>query len=99
MRVFGSGNSSLPDAVKINGIERDKEDERYALLSWEPVKNADGYLIRFGYHPDFLNLSIQVKDKEKSSLLIHILTKGIKYSYRVDSYNDSGITEGILVNE
>lgn len=99
LRVFGSGNSSLPDVVKIKSVERDKEDERYASLSWEPVENADGYLIRFGYHPDFLNLCIQVKDKEKSSLLIHILTKGIKYSYRVDSYNDSGITEGTVVNE
>lgn len=99
LRVFGSGHSPLPESVKINKIERDKTDERYASLSWEPVKNADGYLVRFGYQPDFLNLCIQVKDKEKSSLLIHILTKGVKYYYRVDSYNDTGITEGIVVND
>lgn len=99
LRIFGSGHSALPDAVKIKSVERDQNDKRYALLSWQPVENADGYLVRFGYQPDFLNLCIQVKDKEKASLLIHILTKGIKYYYRVDSYNDTGITEGIITND
>lgn len=99
LRVFGSGHSPLPSSVSIEKVDRDRSDERYASLSWKPVENADGYLVRFGYQPDFLNQCIQVKDKKKASLLIHILTKGIKYYYRVDSYNDTGITEGTVVND
>ena len=41
----------------------------------------------------------QVKDKETTDLQLHILTKGVQYHYRVDSYNDSGITEGIVISE
>ena len=42
---------------------------------------------------------INVKDKETTDLQLHILTKGVQYHYRVDSYNDSGITEGIVISE
>lgn len=56
-------------------------------------------MVRFGYQPDFLNQCIQVKDCETTDLLIHILTKGVKYHYRVDAYNDSGITEGVVISE
>ena len=56
-------------------------------------------MVRFGYQPDFLNQCIQVKDCETTDLLLHILTKGVKYHYRVDTYNDSGITEGVVISE
>lgn len=75
------------------------EDERFAELTWPRVLNADGYLIRFGYQPDFLNQSIQVKGNETDKLLLHILTKGMKYYYRIDSYNDSGITLGNVISD
>ena len=74
--------------------------KKASLPYWICVcSNADGYLVRFGYQPDFLNQCIQVKDKETTGLLLHILTKGVQYHYRVDSYNDSGITEGIVISE
>ena len=99
LRVFGFGYSDKPEVVKELSVKRNKNDERYASLSWNKVSDADGYLVRFGYQPNFLNQCIQVKDKETTDLQLHILTKGVQYHYRVDSYNDSGITEGIVISE
>lgn len=99
LRVFGFGNSEKPGMVDKLTVQRNKEDERYASLAWEKVDSADGYLVRFGYRPDFLNQCIQVKDNKTVKLLLHILTKGIKYYYRIDTYNDSGITEGEVISE
>jgi len=42
---------------------------------------------------------VQVKGNEQHDLLVHILTKGVPYYYRVDSYNDSGVTLGEVVTE
>ena len=69
--------------------ERDANDSRYATVTWEAVPEADGYIVRFGYSPDFLNQSIMVKDRYKCSLDIHILTPGQKYYYRVDAFNEN----------
>lgn len=99
LRVFGFGYSAQPESVENLSVERNKEDERYASLTWNKVDNVDGYLVRFGYQPDFLNQCIQVKDKNTNNLLLHILTKGVKYYYRVDTYNDSGISEGRIISE
>lgn len=99
LRVFGSGYSDKPGQVKELSVERNQEDERYASLAWNKVSGADGYLVRFGYQRDFLNQCIQVKGNDTTELLLHILTKGVKYYYRVDTYNDSGITEGNVISE
>lgn len=99
LRVFGSGYSQQPAQVQGLSAERNRKDERYASLAWNKAAGADGYLVRFGYQPDFLNQCIQVKDNKTTRLLLHILTKGVKYYYRVDTYNDSGITEGTVIAE
>lgn len=99
LRVFGFGNSEKPALAKNLTAKRNDEDQRYASLEWSKVENADGYLVRFGYQPDFLNQCIQVKDNDTTDLLLHILTKGVNYSYRIDTYNDSGITEGTVISE
>lgn len=99
LRVFGNGHSAYPKQVGKISVLRDRKDERYATVSWKKENSADGYLVRFGYQPDFLNQCIQLKGNETSSLLLHILTKGVKYYYRVDSYNDSGLTKGKIVTE
>ena len=69
------------------------------MLEWTPVENADGYVVRFGISPDFMNQTIQVKGKDENSLCIHILTKGENYFYRVDTYNENGLTEGHVVTD
>lgn len=99
LRVFGSGHSEKPGRAGGLTVARDMKDERYASLTWNKVEDADGYLVRFGYQPDFLNQCIQVKGNETTRLLVHILTKGVKYYYRIDTYNDSAVTEGNVVSE
>ena len=85
LRVFGSGYSDKPGQVKELSVKRNQEDGRYASIAWNKAFGADGYLVRFGYQPDFLNQCIQVKGNETTELLLHILTKGVKYYYRVDT--------------
>ena len=99
LRVFGFGYSDKPGQIKEISVNRNHDDERYASLNWYKVKDADGYLVRFGYQQDYLNQCIQVKGNDTTDLLLHILTKGVKYYYRVDTYNDSGITEGVVTSE
>lgn len=99
LRVFGSGYSDKPGQVKELSVKRNQKDGRYASIAWNKASGADGYLVRFGYQPDFLNQCIQVKGNETTELLLHILTKGVKSYYRVDTYNDSGITEGNVISE
>lgn len=61
LRVFGSGYSDKPGQVKELSVKRNQKDGRYASIAWNKASGADGYLVRFGYQPDFLNQCIQVK--------------------------------------
>jgi len=99
LRVFGKGDGNLPSKVQNVSIERNKKDERFTKIKWSKSENADGYLVCFGYAPDFLNLTLQVKGGDITSITNHLLTKGVKYYYRVDSYNGSGVTRGDIVEE
>lgn len=94
LRVFGNAGGAAPSKVAVPTIARDTLDERFALMNWKAVPDATGYLVRFGVAPDFLSNCIQIKDGTKESLQLHMLTKGVKYYYRIDSYNESGLTEG-----
>lgn len=97
LRVFGKGDGQLPSKVQDIKVERNAKDERFMKIEWSKADNADGYLVRFGYAPDFLNLCVQVKGGDATSLTNHLLTKGVKYYYRVDSYNGSGIVQSEIV--
>ncbi len=99
LRVFGDGNGELPETVKDLKVTRNQDDERFAMLSWEPVDSVKGYLVRFGIAPDFLNQTIQIKGHDNNSLMIHILTKGLKYYYQIDTYNENGISSGVMTDE
>lgn len=99
LRVFGHGGGEAP--AQVQGIEatRCRNDKRFGDVKWEPVEGAEGYLVRFGIAPDYLNQTIQVNDGKKCSLALHILTKGVDYYYTVDAYNENGLTEGAVVKE
>lgn len=93
-RIFGDNHEKLPQKVKIISNERLQTDDRSARISWSKSKGADGYLVRFGVDPSFLNQCIQVNDNEKTNLGIHVLIKNKPYFFRVDAWNGSGITTG-----
>lgn len=56
--------------------------------------NADGYLICFGIAPDKLFQTIQLKGGTNAALTTHALNRGVKYAWRVDAFNASGIAQG-----
>ena len=96
LRIFGDGAGKAPEGVKIQTFLRDESDTRNATISWCRSPDTEGYMVRFGVEPNFLNQCIQINEKEKTSLGIHILVRDQPYFFRIDSYNDSGTTKGEL---
>ena len=91
LRVFGKAAVSPPDAVKNLKIERNRNDGRKALISWDAADGADGYVVRFGVSPRKLYGSYQII--KGNWLVTNGLNKNVTYYFSVDSYNESGITK------
>lgn len=92
LRVFGSANGAKPDAVKNFTVERNLNDERKAFLTWNPARNATGYIIRFGIAPNKLYNNYQIV--KGVSLQMNGLNKNTCYYFTIDSINETGITRG-----
>ncbi len=92
LRVFGLDNGPKPAPVtKANAT---KTDAMTCQLQWPAAKGAMGYNIRYGIAPDKLYSSYLVY--EKPEVLLTSLNAGQKYWYAIDSFNESGITKGIV---
>lgn len=92
LRVFGNARGTAPAAPEGLKVNRPSADERTVRLSWNAVDGAEGYIVRFGYDPEVLNLSYQVIGDTKATL--RMLSMGVDYWFTVDSYNSSGYTKG-----
>jgi xylan 1,4-beta-xylosidase len=95
LRVFGPGEGQAPEPVTSLNVSRHGDDDRNATITWTPGPGADGYLIRFGTAPDRLFQTIQLQGGTRSTLTTHALNRGVKYVWRVDAFNSSGLAEGI----
>jgi hypothetical protein len=95
-RVFGAGGGSAPAAVSEVNTAR-LFDQRCANIQWEEVSNANGYIIRYGIEPDKLWNNYQVW--EGNSYPIRSLVAGQTYYFRIDAYNENGVTEGANIIE
>ena len=73
---------------------RHADDDRNVSLTWTPAAGAEGYLIRYGIAPDKLWQCVQVQGGSKKELTLHTLNRGVGYHFRVDAFNDSGLTPG-----
>jgi len=87
LRIFGN-----PDAAKFTKVSdvkvvRNPEDRREASLLWQPVKGADGYVVRYGVEPRKLYNSYMVYDA--NSLTIYSLNSDPEYYFEVEAF-DSG---------
>lgn len=91
LRVFGKGTGEKPAEVKGVTAER-LENGLDARIRFEKAEGAFGYNIRFGIAEDKLYSSWQVH--EQNDVLLTTLNKGQKYWFRVDSFNENGITRG-----
>ena len=82
---------AAPEAVENLTVVRDPNDLRNATLAWTRAEGAEGYVVRYGIAPDKLYNQYQVYGE---SVEIRTLTVGIRYFFRVDSFNAGGITAG-----
>ena len=98
LRAFGNAGGTAPNQVTSFSVSRpatSPRTERTAIVSWDAVSGAEGYIVRFGSKPDSLNLQYQVIGS--NSATINILNMGVAYYFTVDSYNASGYTPGTVV--
>jgi hypothetical protein len=90
LRVFGLDGQKAPEAVEHLTVVR-AGDLRNATLAWTRAEGAEGYIVRYGIAPDKLYNQYQVYNE---AVEVRTLTVGIRYYFRVDSFNAGGITEG-----
>ncbi len=89
-RVFGLDEGEKPAPAGKAMVRM--EDAMTARLQWKPVEGAMGYNVRFGIGEDKLYNSFLVY--EKNEVLLTTLNAGVDYWYAIDSFNESGLTEG-----
>lgn len=94
-RVFGQADTPAPAAPAFTA-ER-LADGREMKVSWSPVDGAEGYIVRWGIHPDERNTHWQVIGDCEA--VIRCLTRGVRYSVSVDAYNRGGLTRGEKIAE
>ncbi|MCF3108190.1 family 43 glycosylhydrolase [Niabella sp. CC-SYL272] len=91
-RVFGKGNGARPPVVSAVAVNRDAADSRRAQLNWKAAAGATGYQVYFGTDPHKLFHSVMIYGTD--SLELPGLNKGVPYYFRVDAFNENGITPG-----
>ena len=90
LRVFGTDNGDRPAAIKEFQVER-TADRRTATISWQPVPDAQGYFVHWGTDPDELYAACEVLEP---FVTLGLFSADVDYYFRVDSFNESGITRG-----
>ena len=96
-RLFGKADKLAPGkATACHGL-RNVSDRRDATFRWRAAEGAVGYVVRYGASPDKLYHSYLVYDDTEITL------KGLhaewEYYFRVDSFNEGGITRGESVEK
>lgn len=89
LRVFGLGEGEKPAAVKNFKVQR-QADQRNALLTWQPVKNAQGYNIKWGADANHLSHSWMVYGENE--LLLRSLDAHQDYYFSIEAFNENGIS-------
>lgn len=90
LRVFGKGGGKVPRSPKNFEVMRQK-DRRNANLTWDAVKNATGYVVYWGIHPEKLNLSAQIYKQPNYEL--RALTTEQRYYFQIEAFNENGISK------
>lgn len=98
IRIFGIGNGNKPSKVKNLTIVRDK-DTRNALITWDSVKNAQGYNLLWGISPDKLYSSYMIYKNKGTNLELRSLNKNQEYYFAIEAFNENGISERIVLNK
>jgi xylan 1,4-beta-xylosidase len=91
LRIFGKGNSSLPDSISNFVVLRTEKDKRSAWLKWNKIKNAYAYNIHYGISPNKLYNCMMVHDDNE--LWLKTLDSQKTYYFTIEAINESGITK------
>ncbi|MBX7141225.1 MAG: discoidin domain-containing protein [Chitinophagales bacterium] len=100
IRVFGIGDGKIPDTPKKFSVKRET-DQRNAMVSWEKVKDAVGYNIRWGIGKDKLYQTYQVWGDQPSTLEVRALNIGQDYWFAIEAFDENGVSklsEAVHVN-
>jgi len=95
LRIFGNGQGKAPASAPKFEAHRDASDPRNAVVRWEPQRDADGYIVRYGIAEGKLNQNLEIRTTKEVTL--HDLSAGVNYFFTVDAFNDSGRTKGTPV--
>jgi hypothetical protein len=87
--VFGTGHGKKPAMVKGFTVNRET-DRRDAAFSWDAVKGAQGYNIRWGIAPDKLYQSWLVYDVNEH--FMRCLDRDTPYYFSIEAFNENGIS-------
>jgi hypothetical protein len=90
IRVFGVGYGKIPEKVKGFSVKRES-DRRDATFTWNAVKHAQGYNIRWGIAPDKLYQSWLVYDVNEH--FMRCLDSNTPYYFCIEAFNENGISE------
>lgn len=92
LRIFGHGGGAAPETASGVTAARDETDPRRALISWQPAKGAEFYIVRLGTSPDMMNQSYQVYEGQRA-VSVASLNVGSAYYAAVDAVNENGIAK------
>lgn len=90
LRVFGKGVGESPEKVTELKATR-LADKRVVDIKWKSVDKAMGYSISFGTKPDKLYLNYMVYGTNTQT--IRSLNANSDYYFRVEAFNENGISE------
>jgi hypothetical protein len=92
LRIFGSGLGKPPAAAPKFEAHRDPSDARNAVVRWEIMPDAEGYVVRYGTAPGKLYHNLEIRGQKE--IVLHSLNADTPYYFTVDAFNDSGRTLG-----
>jgi hypothetical protein len=92
LRMFGSGLSKPPAIAPRFAAYRDAGDARNAVVRWEILPDAEGYVVRYGIAPGKLYHNLEIRGRKE--IVLHDLNAEAAYYFAVDAFNDSGLTLG-----
>ena len=96
LRVFGAcAGATAPAVAPRFEVHRDASDARNAVVRWDLVPHAEGYLIRYGAAPGKLYRAREVRGQREITL--HDLDAGAPVFFTIDAFNEAGVTAGTSV--